>query len=87
MARKNTLFSPAKDKRLAAIIDITSPTAFRRSIRIIKIGGVSLKENRALVLAQKRSKAQLKRKNLSPKERKQFSQIIKIRIPPITKRK
>ncbi len=82
--RKQTLFTKPKSKRLARIIDITSPTAFRRSIKILKKGGLDLKEKRALVLARNRAGAQLKRKNLSAKERKQFREITKTNIPKLS---
>ncbi len=86
--RRRGLFgSKPKSKRIAKIISITSPTAFRRSIRILKKdgGGLSLHEKRALVLARNRAGAQLDRKDLSPKERKQFREITKISIPKISK--
>ncbi len=79
-----SLFFKAKSKRLARDVTIVSPTAFRESIRKLKVGGLTLKEKRALVLAKNRAGAQLKRKNLSPKERKQFRAIMKINIPKIT---
>ncbi len=82
----NTLFGPPKSKRIAQIINITSPTSFRKSIRRLKKGGITTKEKRALVLAKNRSSAQLKRKNLSLKERKQFKAITKINLPKITKK-
>ncbi len=77
---KETLFFKPKSKRLARIITIVSPTAFRKSIRILKKGGLTTTEKRALVLARNRATAQLGRKNLSPKERKQFRAISKIKI-------
>lgn len=82
---RRSLFSKPKSKRLARIIDITSPTAFKRSIRILKKGGLTLREKRALVLARNRAGAQLKRKNLSMKERVQFGRISKMRLPPVSK--
>lgn len=87
MAKRKTLFFPAKSKRLARIISIKSPTAFRKSIRTLKKGGVTLKEKRALVLAQNRARAILKKKNLSVKERKQFREISKIKLPKISRRR
>jgi len=84
MVRK-TLFFKAKSKALAKKISITSPAAFRASIKELKKGGLSLREKRALVLARNRAAAQLKRKNLSAKERKQFRAISKISIPKISK--
>ncbi len=84
--RKFGLFAGIpKSKRIARIINITSPTAFRESIRKLKKGGLSLQEKRALVLAQNRAAAQLDRRDLSGKERKQFKAIKRIRLPPITK--
>lgn len=84
MANKS-LFFPAKNKRIARAISITSPTAFRGSIRTLKKNGLSLTEYRSLVLAQNRAKVQLNRKNLSMKERKQMRAISKIRIPKPTR--
>ncbi len=80
------IFFPPKDKALARKISITSPAAFRKSIRELKKGGLTLKEKRALTLARTRGAVQLKRKNLSPKERKQFRIISKINIPKVSKR-
>jgi len=87
MVDKKGLFFKAKSKRLARDVTIVSPAGFRRSIKKLVNGGLSLKERRALILAQNRATAQLKRKNLSGKERKQFSQISQIRIPKVTKKK
>lgn len=74
------IFGKAKSKRLARIISIKSSGAFRKSVRILKKGGLSLTEKRALVLARTRATVQLKRKNLSKKERGQFRIISKVRI-------
>lgn len=81
-----SIFFPPKDKALARKISITSPFAFRQSIRKLKKGGVTLKERRALILARTRAKVILKRNNLSGKERKQFRTIAQINIPKVTKR-
>lgn len=81
---KSIFFKP-KDKLLARKISITSPTSFRESIRKLKQGGLNTKEKRALVLAQNRARAQLKRKHLSMKERKQFRQISNIKLPKISR--
>ncbi len=83
VATKQSLFFKAKDPRLARDISITSPAAFRKSIKILKKGGITLKEMRALQLAKNRGAAQLKRKNLSSKEKKQFRAISKINIPKV----
>lgn len=84
--KKKSLFNiPVKNRSLSRKISITSPTAFKRSIRELKKGGINIKEKRALVLARNRAKAQLNRKNLSPKERKQFREISKINLPKINR--
>ncbi|MEM4271215.1 MAG: hypothetical protein QXO70_03940 [Candidatus Pacearchaeota archaeon] len=80
MSRK-TMFFPAKNKRLADIISIHSPEAFMESIRTFQKNGIQPKERKALILAQNRAKAMLKRKNLSSMERRQFREIAKIKIP------
>lgn len=79
--RKNTIFFPARSKSLAKKISIKSPSAFKSSIKKLEKGGLTTREKRGLVLAQNRAKAQLKRKNLSKKEREQFKEISKIKIP------
>lgn len=84
MANQSIFFKP-KNRRLAEKISITSPTAFRKSIRELAKNGLTLKEKKALVVARTRSKLQLKRKDLSPKERKQFKTISKMNIPKVTK--
>lgn len=82
-----SIFFPPKDKALAKKISIKSPRAFRISIRKLKKGGITLKEKRALTLAKTRASVQLKRNNLSRKERKQFRTISQMNIPKISKRK
>ncbi len=79
------LFGKPKSARIAKIITITSPTAFKESIRKLKKGGLSSDEKKGLVLSRNRAAAQLGRKNLSSKERKQMRAIKKIKLPPITK--
>lgn len=80
-----SLFFAPTSKRLARDITISSPSGFRRSIATIKQDGVTLKERRALILAQNRARVQLNRKNLSLKERIEFRAISAMRIPKITK--
>lgn len=80
-SKRRGLFFPAKNQRIARAISIKSPTAFRGSIRKLKKGGLTLKEGRSLVLARNRAKAQLGRRNLSPKERREFTTISRTRIP------
>lgn len=86
-ARVKELFFPVSNKRIAAAIDITSPHAFKRSIKTLEKGGMTAEERKALVLARTRSKLQLRRRNLSMKERRQFSKIAKTDIPSITRRR
>ena len=74
--RRRTIFFPPRHRRLAEIISIESPAAFRESIRKLKKMGIGAREKRALVLAQNRAKAMLKKKTLSQKERREFQQIV-----------
>ena len=77
------LFSKPKNPKLAKAISITSPSAFNKSIKKVKgMSGFSeTTKKRALVLAKNRAKVQLKRKNLSTKERKEFKKIASTKIP------
>ena len=84
---KKTIFFKPKNKALARKISITSPAAFRRSIRVVSRGGVTTEEKRALVLARTRAAAQLRRRNLSMGERRQFREIARTKLPAITKRR
>ena len=86
--KKKTMFFPAKRKRLSDLISISSPEAFRASVNNLKgsDGKVTLTEKRALVLAQNRARAILKKKNLSTKERKEFKEIVKIKLPKLKRR-
>ena len=81
-----SIFLPPKDKALARKISIKSPTAFKKSIKELKKGGITLKEKRALTLAKTRAIVQLRRKNLSPKEKRQFKAISNMKIPKIKNR-
>jgi len=83
---KKSLFFPPKNKRLARIITIKSPTAFRKSITKLKKGGLTKTEKKALILARTRAKIQLRRKNLSAKERRQMREISRINIPRVSRR-
>jgi hypothetical protein len=87
MTFKKSLFFPPRNKRIAKIISIKSPSAFKISISKLREGGITITEKRSLVLAKNRAKAQLKRKNLSPKERKQFKMIVAMKLPNITLKK
>ena len=81
----SVFFAPS-NLRLAKKIKITSPSAFRESIRVLKKGGLSIAERAALTVAQTRAKLQLRRKTLSQKERGEFKQISLIKIPAATKK-
>lgn len=74
------LFSKPKNKRLANAISIQSPTKFRHSIQNLKKNGLTTQEKKALVLARTRASLQLRRDNLSMKERKQFKMIARTKI-------
>ena len=79
----NSLFEKAKSKRLASLVDLTSPEAFKRGIEKAKTNGFSLAESRAFNLGQTRAKLQLRRTNLSTKERIEFQKISKIKLPKV----
>ena len=83
--RRKTIFFPPRHK-LADIISIESPAAFRESIRKLKRMGIGATEKRALVLAQNRAKAMLKKRSLSEKERRELQAISRIRLPEVTKK-
>src|SRR6267378_2711566 len=74
-----------RHKKLADIISIESPAAFRESIRKLKRMGIGATEKRALVLAQNRAKAMLKKRSLSAKERRELQAIARMRLPEVTK--
>lgn len=79
-----SIFFPAKSKRLARIVSIKSPAAFKKSISTLTKGGLTTQEKRSLVLARTRAAAQLKRKTLSTKERTEFKAIANMKIPKVT---
>jgi hypothetical protein len=84
--RGKTIFFPPRDRKLADTISIKFPAAFRESIRKLKRTGIGAREKRALVRAQNRARAMLKKKSLSAKERKQLQAIVRTRLPAVTKR-
>jgi hypothetical protein len=84
-AARRTIFFPPRHRKLAEIISIASPAAFRESIRTLKKMGIGAREKRALVLAQNRAKAMLKKKSLSEKERRELQAIARTPLPPVTK--
>ncbi len=76
---------PVRNPKLAMAISTKSPSQFRQSFsRVKKIKGLSpLTKRRGLILAQNRARLQLKRKNLSSGERKQFKAISKTKLPTL----
>jgi len=64
------------NRRLVDVISITSPSAFKQSMLILSKGGLSNKEKKDIVLAKERAKTQLRRKNLTQKERYDFNDMI-----------
>jgi hypothetical protein len=85
-ARRKTIFFPPRHRTLSDIISIESPAAFRESIRKLQRMGIGAREKRALLLAQNRAKAMLKKKSLSEKERKELEQVVRTPLPPLTKK-
>ena len=83
---RRTIFFPPRHKKLSDIISIESPAAFRASIRRLQRMGIGATEKRALVLAQNRAKAMLKKRMLSAKERRELEAIARISLPPMTKK-
>jgi hypothetical protein len=83
--RRRTIFFPPRNKKLADIISIESPAAFKESIRRLQRGGLTATEKRALVLAQNRAKAMLKKRSVSANERRQLESIARIPLPPVTR--
>ena len=81
MSRKQTLFFEPTNPALARKIKISSVGEFIQSIQRVKADGYTVRDQRALTLAQNRAKAQLNRRNLSPQKRKQFMIISRIPIP------
>lgn len=76
-----------KNKRIANQIRIDTPQNFRRSVRDLQVGGLSLHEYQALVLAQNRARAMLNRGRLSVGERAQMAEISVVRLPRPSGRK
>lgn len=84
MARRRTLFKKPKSKKLSRIISLESPSlespekalkstrSLKREFSQAKQRAKKVRIKRATVLAANRADAQLKRKNLSVKERQEF---------------
>lgn len=75
----------APDPRLSKAISIASPSAFKASIgRVKMLKGISAQRKKAaLSNARNIAGAQLKRKTLSAKERKQSTAIKNTRLPSL----
>lgn len=82
---KSIFFKP-KNKALARKITIRTPSAFRKSIKVLKSKGITSEEKKSLLLAKTRARVQLKRRNLSPKERRQMKAIAETKLPNISVR-
>jgi hypothetical protein len=80
-SRRQTMFFSPKDKELAKKVSIENPSKFKKSIKTLEKDGLTVKERRALILAQNRAVAQLERSNLSKKERKEFNKIKNMKVP------
>jgi len=84
MAKKQTLFTEAKHKYLADIISFKNPQKAKGSViellnEFQDAGRVKkLRIARATLQASNRAKATLNRRNLSAKERKEFTDIAQI---------
>jgi len=68
-------------------VNISSPEAFKCSVKKLKAGGIKPEERRAIKKAQLRAKIQLKRKDLSKKEKKEFRKIMSFELPKVTRPK
>lgn len=82
-----SLFFEPKNKSLARKISIESPKKFKKSIKELKKGGITVEEKKALTLAKARAKVQLLRPNLSTKEKKQFRTISNMSVPKVNKKR
>lgn len=78
--RKSLLFKPV-DKSISRKISIVTPGKFDKSIKALMRRGLTVKENKALVSARNIAAVQLKRKDLSKRERNQFRAISTTVIP------
>ena len=83
--RRSGLFGPAKNAKLAKVVTIKSPGAFKQSIATLKgkDGKVSGTQKKALVLARTRAAMQLRRENLKPETRKKFKAISQMELPEV----
>ena len=80
---RKTLFAKPANPELAKKISIKSPEAFNKSINVLSKNGITTEEFRALSLAKVRADLQLRRKNLSAKERGEFTAIAKTKLPKV----
>lgn len=87
MSKENSMFyEKPESKKIAKKVSIKSPKAFKESVEKLGKDGFTTHEKRALILAQNRSKAQLKRENLSDKEKKQFKEIASFDLDKMMKK-
>lgn len=83
--RKRTMFVKPKSKTLAAVVKIDTPANAKKSVIELKKmfrkrehRDSKVKIKRATVLAYSRSRAMLKKKDLSSKEKAEFRKIARI---------
>jgi hypothetical protein len=83
--KRRTMFGKPKNKALAKMVRLDSPSAARKSAIALKRRFHSMKTRpakvatkRATVLASSRAKASGKKRNLSTKEKREFASISKI---------
>ena len=83
-SKKGGLFKPPKHKDIAKIVSFETPSKARKAAKKLLSMMKRARRKRALVIlkalnyAANRAKAAAKRRNLSPKERRELKQISKI---------
>jgi len=64
-------------------VSIKNPSQFKDSVSRLRKRGITREEQRVLRIAKARAAAQILRPNISTKEKKQFTQILKTPIPKV----
>ncbi len=70
----------ANDIRLSKVISIKTPKMFQDSINLLKQGGLTIQEFKALKVAQERAKMLGKRKDISNQEQWEFNIIANMKL-------
>ena len=85
LPRNRSLFFPAKSKKYEKIVSIETPEKARKSAKTLlrefkkaKTRSKKVRVKRVTITAMQRAKAQLKRKDLTPKEVTEFKKIVNI---------